>query len=82
MATEWAAKIEEKLENVEGIEMINHSRGSFSFRGTRNGRSIRVDQQTITKMSSKGKWFHQFPARIYVDGQFTSAKAYKEMFAS
>ena len=82
MATKWANKLECKLENVEGVEMRNAGRGSFTFTGRREGKAIRVEQQTVTKVSNRGTWFHQFPARIYVDGKFTSEKAYKEMFAT
>lgn len=79
-ATEWASKIESKLVNVTGIKFRRLGRGSFAFRGERNGHAVSLMQQTVTKVSNRGTWFHQFPARIYVNGQFMSEKAYKEMF--
>ena len=47
----------------------------------RDGQKIVLDQQRVLKFSSKGKMFHQFPARIYVDGKFYPEAVYKEMFA-
>ena len=81
-ALEWANKIEAKLENVDGVEITNWSRGSFGFAGTRDGKKVSLIQQTVTKVSKNGVWFHQFPARIYVDGKFFSEKAYKELFGT
>ncbi len=80
VATAWGNKIESKLENVKGIDFTARDAGSFQFNGTREGRSIRLEQQTVTKFNKAGRMYHQFPARIYVDGQFLSEKAYKELF--
>jgi hypothetical protein len=33
----------------------------------------------IINVSPKGKLFNQFPARIYVNGKFTSAAAYAKL---
>lgn len=41
---------------------------------------ILIKQQIVYKRSSKGTPFHQFPARIYVDGQFTTEAEFADRF--
>lgn len=76
----FKAKILEKLGNVENVEVQHLLNDEFEIKATRNNHKIFLQQRIILKSSSKGKLFNQFPARIYVDGKFTSAKNYKEMF--
>ena len=80
-ANEWIDKINEKLGELDHASVKYFDSHSFTIIGERNGKKISIEQQRILKCSSKGVWFNQFPARIYVNGKFTSAAAYKKMFA-
>lgn len=51
------------------------------FQGEVRGRQVTVQQRRTFNWSSNGNPYMQWPARIYVDGDFTSAKVYKEMMA-
>lgn len=53
----------------------------FIYAGKRDGHRVRVEQNVTVNVSSRGKLFNQFPARIYVDGKFTSEAEYKRRFA-
>ena len=81
-ALDWFRKTDAKLGDVTEIE-VPHSRsgGHMVVTGKRVDRAIRLEQQRILKSSPKGKLFHQFPARIYVDGKFTPEAAYVRLFA-
>ncbi len=79
-AVEWAAKIEAKLADVQDAEL--HGGGDqFTITAVRAGRQIRIEQQRIIQVSSKGRLFNQWPSRIYVDGKFYAEAAYKKLFA-
>lgn len=79
--TEWQAKIECKLGNLELAEVRNQRGALFVIVGRRNGHSVAIEQDMIVKFSTRGLLFNQFPARIYVDGKFTAEKKYHAMFA-
>ena len=78
---QWEAKLVAKLADLEGGEAVR-TVGSMGFmiKGRKGDAHIGVEQTMIVNYSSKGKLFNQFPARIYVDGKFTSEAAYKRMF--
>lgn len=79
VATQWFYKTSEKLGKLEDAEVVADSSGDVIVRGKRNGKTIEMRQQRILKCSPKGVLFHQFPARIYVDGKFTTEAAYAEL---
>jgi hypothetical protein len=79
VATQWFYKTSEKLGKLEDAEVVADSGGHVIVRGKRNGKAIEMRQQRILKCSSKGVLFHQFPARIYVDGKFITEAAYAEL---
>jgi len=61
---------------------ISFSRGAdFSLSGTREGRKVRIEQRRILNVSRNGVLFNQWPARIYLDGDATSERAYRAEFA-
>lgn len=74
----WRAKIAAKMGELESakVEWFSQS-GQFTITGTRGGKQVAIQQTRVMKTSSRGLLFHQFPARIYVDGKFTSEAAYK-----
>lgn len=81
VALDWFYKTNAKLGDVEDADVPANRDGVMVVLAKRNGSSIRLDQQRIIKRSPKGKLFHQFPARIYVDGKFYPESAYKKLFA-
>lgn len=79
--TAWIAKIEEKLGDMENVAVTRVTGDRFHITGERAGHRISIEQDRIVNVSSAGKLFNQFPARIRVDGKATSAAAYNKMFA-
>lgn len=77
----WIGKINQKLGDLNDVSVNRFGGCEFVIFGSRNGKAIKIEQSIIVKSSSKGALFNQFPARIYVDGKFTSEAAYKAMFA-
>mgnify|MGYP005850691339 CR=1 FL=1 len=75
----WAAKIEAKLGDLDNARLVRGAGADFTLSGEREGRRVVIEQQMIVNVSPRGLLFNQYPARIYVDGKFTSAKAYAEM---
>lgn len=88
-ADDWAhdqvdgmiAKTVGKIGDLEDVTYRFHGYGDFNINGMINGKKVRADQQTVIKQSTKGTIFAQFPMRLYVEGQFTPAKAYNEAVA-
>lgn len=78
---EWLAKFQSKLGNIEFAEVRSQRGALFVIVGRRNGHSVAIEQDMIVKHSTKGRLFNQFPARIYVDGNFMPEKKYHAMFA-
>jgi len=76
----FIAKLTKKLGALDTASVINMNLNQMSFviEGTANGKKVFVEQQCILKVSSRGKMFNQFPARIYVDGDFTPEKNFAE----
>jgi hypothetical protein len=77
----WKVKINAKLGELESAQVENMGGMQFNITGTKHGRQVRIEQTVIVKTSSLGKVFNQFPARIYVDGKFTSEAAFKRLAA-
>lgn len=77
---ESEAKINEKIGEIDNASVKNLNSYSFVITGNRGDKAILIEQQIIVKSSPKGKLFNQFPARIYVDGKFTSEAKYKKLF--
>jgi hypothetical protein len=75
------AKTVGKIGDLDDVTYRFHGYGDFNIKGTVNGKQVNIDQQTVIKQSSKGTIFAQFPMRLYVEGQFTPAKAYNEAVA-
>ena len=71
-AVAWEHKINEKLGATE-VEFVSAETCRFTVRGSFAGRKVRLHQEMIVNVSTKGRLFNQFPSRIYVDGKFTPA---------
>lgn len=75
----WADKIATKMGEIEGAT-IHHMQGAaFRITGTLAGKRVEIDQNMILNVSSQGKPFNQFPARLRIDGKATSEAAWKRM---
>jgi hypothetical protein len=76
----WKDKINAKLGELNEADVARLNGVAFSISGRDSvGRRIDIEQQMIFKISTLGTPFNQFPARIYVDGKFTSEAAYKRI---
>lgn len=78
---QWKDKIKGKIGDLEQIEIKHFAGCNYLISGHRAGKKVAIDQDVIVKRSTKGLLFNQFPARIYVDGKFTSEAKYKAAFA-
>ena len=72
-------KITSKLETLDTCERPKINGTNFTIKGTFKGHAVKLDQQTVLKVSAKGNWFYQYPARIYFDDKFVSEKELKEI---
>lgn len=70
-----------KLGDVEAVKLVRCSSGNGTFTLTckRGDDKIVIEQDRIINCSSKGKLFHQWPARITVNGKKVSEAAFKKM---
>lgn len=80
-AAQWKDKIESKLGELDDATVQSFGGCRYTIYGTRAGKKVAIEQDVIVKSSTKGLLFNQFPARIYVDGKFTSEAKYKAAFA-
>jgi hypothetical protein len=80
--TGFVAKLIGKIGNIEMTNLRFRGNGEFSIDAHANGHSIRVDQQVVYKVSNRDTLFCQWPARIYVDGQFTPATKFDAAIAA
>lgn len=75
----WANKIEGKMGELEKAECLHMSGCRFAIIGVKAGNNVRIEQDMIVNVSSKGKVFNQFPARCYVNGKFMSEANFKKL---
>ena len=72
------AKLRRKVEGIDALDVRLRGVCEFTLRGTApGGEQIVVEQQSALKVSSRNTLYMQWPARIYVDGKFTSEKAFR-----
>lgn len=74
-----AAKLRKKLGDLTDVQVDRVTGAEFVIRGMLGDRRVRVEQTQIGKVSNRGTFFHQWPARIYVDGKFTPEVAFKKL---
>jgi len=76
----FAPKFEEKLGAGFEVETASGSNGDWVITGTRDGKSVRIEQTVVWKTSHLGTDFVQFPSRLYIDGTFVSEAEYRKAF--
>jgi hypothetical protein len=76
-----AAKLIAKVGDLKHVKIVGApERGSFILVGHHpNYAPVRVEQSRVLNVSSKGKLFNQWPARIYVDNKPVSEAAFKQI---
>jgi hypothetical protein len=79
----FTMKLTRKLGALQNVEIFDLSVNAFEFtiQGELGNELVRVQQSRIINCSTKGKLFHQWPARIYVNGKPTSEAAFKRLAA-
>lgn len=75
----FVAKLEGKIGDLTDVSLTMRNNGEFTILGKIGDRLVRVEQIVVFKVSSTGQFFLQWPARIYVNGQFTPEKKFKEI---
>jgi hypothetical protein len=78
-ANELIAKVNAKAGELTDSTVLRVSGANFRITGMNGDKKVMIEQNQIINVSVKGKLFNQFPARIYVDGKFYSAAAYKRI---
>lgn len=77
----FVAKLTKKLGALTDVEVRRADGATFVITGKLGDKAVRVEQSQIFKVSPRGTFFHQWPARIYVDGKFTPEAAFKKLAA-
>jgi hypothetical protein len=76
LTAKYAAKVEAKAEGMTDVKVSQmDAKGYFIVTGTKAGHAVEIRQSVVTKCSSKGTWFAQFPALVYIDGKRSTEKA-------
>lgn len=75
----WYDKIIGKVGELEKADCRYVSECRFDIIGVKMDNNIRIEQNMIMNISSRGKLFNQFPCRCYVNGKFTSEAKLKEL---
>ena len=78
-ADELIAKVNAKAGELTDSKVLRVSGANFRITGMKGDKKVMIEQNQIINVSVKGKLFNQFPARIYVDGKFYSAAAFKKI---
>jgi hypothetical protein len=78
-ADDLIAKINAKAGELTDAKTIRVSNANFVITGKKGDKQVTIEQNQIINVSVKGKLFNQYPARIYVNGKFTSAAAFNRM---
>lgn len=82
VVAEFIGKLAKKLGALTEVKVLRaNSNGTFVIVGNLADREVSIEQQKVCKVSTKGLFFHQWPARIYVDGKFTPEAAFKKLAA-
>jgi hypothetical protein len=77
----FIVKIEGKIGHLTAVTLELHGNGTFTIQGMHGSEQVCVEQQVVLKTSSKGTFFLQWPARIYVNGTFTPEAKFKELYS-
>jgi len=77
----FIAKLEGKIGHLTDVSLQMLGNAAFTIRGMHGDEQVTVEQQVVFKTSSKGTFFLQWPARIYVNGKFTSEKEFKQNYS-
>jgi hypothetical protein len=72
-------KLRQKLAELDDVVIRGLDPGRFEFDilGSVDGHRVLIKQNRIINQSPLGTLYHQWPARIYVDGKFTPEATYK-----
>lgn len=75
-ATAFVDKLIRKLDGARDARVLydDHAATSFVIKAWSGDDEIRVDQQKVLQWSTRGTPFHQFPARLYLNGTPTTEK--------
>lgn len=76
---EMYSKINNKINGVSDVEVLIVQNCEFIIKAKLYENTVLIQQQMIINVSSKGKLFNQYPARIYVNGKQISEKKFKEL---
>jgi len=78
----WHTKILGKIGAVESCTILRErSDYMMTVRKAGIAEEVTIKQQIVWKMSKRGSWYAQFPARIYVGTQFVPEAKFKAMVA-
>lgn len=84
VAMQWFRKTNGKLGELADAKLHEDRGGNVSVTGTKaDGAMVNMEQQSIIKWAPVARRaFHQFPARIYLNGKFTPFSAYAKTYGT
>lgn len=77
----FIVKLEGKIGHLTDVSLQMLGNAAFTIHGKHGDEQVTVEQQVVFKTSSKGTFFLQWPARIYVNGKFISEKEFKQNYS-
>ncbi len=79
-ALNWFGKMKSKLGELSEVSVSDpRGGGEVTIVGKHGTDKVEIFQHTIINRTMYGEPFHQFPARIYVNGKFYSENDYKKL---
>jgi hypothetical protein len=78
----WHKKLLGKLGAVESCTLCWQNGANIILQVRKGDAVLDLRQQVVWKHTPRAGWFCQFPARLYVNGQFRSEAQVKAMFAA
>lgn len=79
-ALAWFDKIAGKMGNLTDAKCLYAEGMRYIITGMKGDNTVRIEQDMILNVSSKGRVFNQFPSRIYCNGKFISEAKFKDKF--
>lgn len=81
IALAWYEKLAFKLGASPKIATAeDEGWGSVEVEGIIDGKKVQIHQSIVAKRSKYGRFFHQFPARIYVNNVFVTEHEFAKLF--
>lgn len=79
MTNDVLAKVNLKVGSLDNANVVHVGNANFVINGQKNENAVVIEQNQIINVSVKGKFFNQYPSRIYLNGKFISAAKFAKL---